>query len=324
MKRMVSKSPICFFVRTMMLSVLCLLPYGLTTAADDTFDSSVGRATTPRTPPPQRWDSETESLFEGDPRRRLQGARPEAKSSGTPQPVARPEDASPLSWEPLIPAETVEDEIKGLYIAMQKPLARIGSYKSGGYQTVSQQFALVAAMFEILARHGEAARWKDIAASAAAHFATASRDAKINNLEAFQSAKGHYEDLGQLIRGERLDFTSASSLPWSQIIERPELMRRLAQGYAEGLKSWSVDAEEFEKNRMPLIHEARIHAALAEIMQQPSYEFADDDDYRGHGNRLKIDAQQIVQAAEERNLEQVQHFVGQLNKTCSRCHEAYK
>ena len=85
-----------------------------------------------------------------------------------------------------------------------------------------------------------------------------------------------------------------------------------------------MDAGEFEKNRMPLIHEARIHAALAEIMQQPSYEFADDDDYRGHGNQLKIDAQQIVQAAEERNLEQVQLFVGQLNKTCSRCHEAYK
>ena len=321
---MVSKSALCFFVPVMILSLICSLPYGLATVADEAFDSSVARSTPPRTPPPQRWDSETESLFEGDPRRRLQGARPEGTGSDAPQPVKQANDVSPLPWAPLIPAETVEDEIKSLYIAMQKPLARVGSYKSGGHQTVSEQFALVAAMFEILASHREHARWKDVAAAAASHFAVASRESQMNNLQAFQITKAHHEDLGQLIRGERVDFSPASSLTWSQIIERPALMRRLAQGYADGLKSWSFDVDEFEKNRMSLIHEARIHGVLAEIMQQPSYEFSDDDDYRGHGNQLKIDAQQIVQAAEEKNLEQVQHFVGQLNKTCSRCHEAYR
>ena len=324
---MASESPINFFVRQMTLTAICLFPYVISIEADEANDSSVARRTLPRTPPPQRWDSETESLFEGDPRRRLKGTPPSDKSAGTPQPLKplkQTNDMSPPSWTPLILAEAVEDEIKRLYTAMQKPLSRIGSYKSGGHQIVSEQFALVATMFEILARHREHARWKDIATDAASHFSVASRESQMSNLQAFQNAKSHYEDLGQLIRGERVDISPASPLTWSEMIERPALMRRLAQGYADGLKSWSFDADEFEKNRMSLIQEARIHAVLAQIMQQPSYEFSDDDDYRSHGERLKIDAQQIVQAAEERNLEQVQHFVGQLNKTCSRCHEAYK
>ena len=319
MSGMLKDSSFYIFLRIITLSVMCAWASEV-----NAQPLSASNAHAAGTPAPQKWDAETERLFDGDPRRRLQGTRPEVKKLSTSQANGSPEDARPIAWGPLIPAEFVEDEIKTLYIAMQKPMARIGSYKSGGYQTVSQQFAVVAAMFQILSRHSTAVRWKEIAAPASAHFSNASRQAQVNNLQAYENAKRSYDDLGQLIRGERVEFVPASALPWSEIIELPQLMRRLQQGYAEGLRPWSADAEEFEKNQLSVIHESRIHAALAEILQQPSYELNDDDEYQRHGRRLKSDSQQILQSAQESNLNQVQRFVGELNKTCSRCHEDYK
>ena len=69
-----------------------------------------------------------------------------------------------ISWHLLIPAAAVEDEIKSIYFAIGKPLARVGAFKSGGYQKVEQQFAWVATMFGILAEHSQAERWKEVAA----------------------------------------------------------------------------------------------------------------------------------------------------------------
>ena len=319
MNRMRFKIHTHFFVPVFIPVVMALLSGTVAAEKEKNSDSSVTRIS-----PPAQWDDEAERLFEGDPRQRLHGERPDRNAFIDEKSVSPATEVQNVSWDDLIPAEAVEDEIKSLYIDMGKPLARIGSYKSGGHQELEQRFAWVAAMFGILAQHGEANRWKEIAAPAAAHFSAASREAQVNNLQAFHNAKSRYEDLGQLIRGEKVDFDRTASLRWNEIIERPQLMQRLQQSYEQRLKRWAANQVEFEKNRLPLIHEAQIHAVLAEMIQQPSYAFSDDDDYLTHCNQLKTHAQRVSQAAQERNLEQVQQFLGELSKTCSRCHEAYK
>ena len=104
---MPSHSPFHVFVQATALSVACTFSYWATSKSVDASDSFATR-----TPPPQKWDSETERLFEGNPQRRLRGARPERKASVTAQPGAREEDVSPLAWETLIPTETVGSLLK--------------------------------------------------------------------------------------------------------------------------------------------------------------------------------------------------------------------
>ena len=101
-------------------------------------------------------------------------------------------------------------------------------------------------------------------------------------------------------------------------------MQRLDQGYEKRLRIWSANRKEFDSNRLSIIHEAEIVSALARIIQQPEYEFYDDDEYLAHCHQLEIAARQVAAAAEESNLEQVQKHLGAMNKACSRCHEGYK
>ena len=278
-----------------------------------------------RISPPRQWDQETERLFQGDPTRRLQGVRPTRIEPKNEKGVSiSSADSQRISWHLLIPAATVEDEIKSIYFAIGKPLARIGAFKSGGHQKVEQQFAWVATMFGILAEHSQAERWKEVAASAHNHFSTASRGAKAASLQAFKNSSNRYEDLGRMIRGEKVDFDPATSSLWSERVDRPLLMQRLEQSYEQRLKRWSANQAEFEKNRSALIHEAQILAALAEIIQQPAYEFYDDDDYLSYCSQLKIHAQHVAAGSQESNLKKVQKHLGELSKTCSRCHEGYK
>ena len=283
-----------------------------------------------RISPPGQWDQETERLFQGDPTRRLRGVRPTRIEQRNEKGVSISSadsivpNSQEISWHLLIPAAAVEDEIKSIYFAIGKPLARVGTFKSGGHQKVEQQFAWVATMFGILAEHSQAERWKEVAASACSHFSTASRSAKAASLQAFKNSKNRYEDLGRLIRGEKVDFDPASSSLWSQRVDRPLLMQRLEQSYEQRLKRWSANQAQFEKNRSSLIHEAQILAVLAEIIGQPAYEFYDDDDYLSHCSQLKIHTQQVAAGAQESNLEKVQKHLGELSKTCSRCHEGYK
>jgi len=279
-----------------------------------------------RSSPPGQWDQETERLFQGDPTRRLRGVRPTRIEPKNEKGVSTSSsaDSQDISWHLLIPAAAVEDEIKSIYFAIGKPLARVGAFKSGGYQKVEQQFAWVATMFGILAEHSQAERWKEVAADARRHFSTASRGAKAASLQAFKNSNNRYEDLGRLIRGEKVDFDLSSSSLWSERVDRPLLMQRLEQSYEQRLKRWSANQAEFEKNRSSLIHEAQILAALAEIIQQPAYEFYDDDDYLSHCSQLKRHAQQVAAGSQESNLEKVQKHLGELSKTCSRCHEGYK
>jgi cytochrome c556 len=277
-----------------------------------------------RISPPKNWDEETSRLFEGDPARRLQGVRPTRAVAVDANPASPSNNVRNIAWKQLIPAETVEDEIKSLYTDLGGPLMRIGAFKGGGHKNVEQQFAWVAAMFGILSLHSEAERWKEISTHAATHFSKASQIAQENNPQAFQVSKKNYEQLGQLIRGEKVDFESTVTLSWNKIVDRTHLMQRLEQGYDQRLKQWSTNQAEFEKNQSTLIHEAQIYAALAEIMSQPAYEFGDDDDYLAHCGQLKVHAQEVVTATRERNLAKVQQSLGELNKTCSRCHESYK
>ena len=283
-----------------------------------------------RVSPPERWDEETEQLFKADPSERLRGSR-KRQSRGETKDVDSTErtENTPLglghvSWAELISTDAVEDEIKSIYPQMGKHLVRVGGFKSGSHKEVEQQFAELATMFGILAAHPEATRWKKSAAGARDLFSSASRNARVSSTQAFKDAKNRYEDLGQLIRGESIELTGTQSVPWSEVAERRMLMQRLEKAYTQNMKVWSADQVAFEKNQSAVIHEAQIIVALARIIALPEYDYHEDEEYAAYCSQLEQHAKHLELGARESDLQKVQLHMGELHKTCGRCHEDYK
>jgi hypothetical protein len=112
---------------------------------------------------------------------------------------------------------------------------------------------------------------------------------------------------------------------WYEVANRPPLMQRMGkEGYDPKIKAWTSDRGEFSKNRNALLEEAQIVAVIAHIIQDPSYDDGDDETYLGYAKKLETQALEIAEAVKGDAFERAQTAAGQLNKTCSTCHEEYR
>jgi len=283
-----------------------------------------------RAEPPGSWDPATEKLFQGDPFEAVRGSRPEknrAAPSASESAVPQQGINGLVPWSKLISEETVTDEIKNLKPEVAQNVRRPGTFKAGGNRKVEKQFAVIAAMFGIIAEYGEPIRWQAVSSDARDAFARAAANAKVGSQNAYQESRARFEDLEELIRGGTVEFETTKSEErgvWSRLVERRLLMQRIERSDKERIKPWIANDAEFKQNRESLLHEAEIIAALAEIFQQEEYEFYDDDDFVAYCKQLQKQAQELVSAIKSQNLPEVQKLYGEISKTCSACHEGYK
>lgn len=315
-----------------LLPCFCLLPISAAQCEQATTQTRRPNSNTrpTRAEPPDRWDPATENLFRGDPFQAVRGFRPKKNGTGaTARASVVPERNARglLPWSKLISEETVTDEIKNLQPEVAQNVRRPGTFKAGGNREVEKQFAVIAVMFGIIAEYGEPIRWQTVASDARDAFARAAANAKAGSQSAYQESKTRFEDLEELIRGGTVEFGTTQSEEsglWSQLVERRLLMQRIDRSDKERIKPWIANESEFKQHREPLLHEAEMIAALAEIFHQEDYEFYDDDDFVAYCKRLQKQAQELAGAIKNQNLPEVQKLYGDLNKTCSACHEIYK
>ena len=65
-------------------------------------------------------------------------------------------------------------------------------------------------------------------------------------------------------------------------------------------------------------------AALAEVVLQNGYEFADDETYRQYAQSMKTQAITVRDAVRTKSYDQARAAVGEIGKACSNCHEGYR
>jgi hypothetical protein len=234
--------------------------------------------------------------------------------------------ASDAAWSKLISASTIEDEIK----AQASPLAEVTKtpsvFKGGGNHPARMHFTEVAMLFGIIAQYDADVRWKKDALGLRDIYKRAGGNCKVGTDNSYKEAKQRSDDLGQLIMGGKVETAKPDpDAKWADIANRPPLMTRMGkEGYDPKIKAWTSDKGEFSKNRNALLEEAQVVAAIGHLIQDPSYEYADDEDYLKYAKSLEKAALEIVEAVKGDSLERAQAAAGQLNKACSACHEGYR
>ena len=122
-----------------------------------------------RAEPPGSWDPATEKLFQGDPFQAVRGSRPEKNTaipSASESTVPQRGASGLVPWPKLISEATITDEIKNLQPEVAQNVRRPGTFKAGGNRKVEKQFAVIAAMFGIVAEYGEPIRWQAVSSGA--------------------------------------------------------------------------------------------------------------------------------------------------------------
>ncbi len=281
---------------------------------------------------PPTFDKSATDVFFPDARAKLVGKRPERRSSvpADARPAidspARPAQASAAAgWKELIDAETIEDEIKSQQIALRDAIKNATKFKGGDYQKARLHFTELATLFAIDAQYDEPMRWKRESPAMRDRMAKAGFNCKVGTDASFKDATIRSEELENLVRGGSPQLpTTATEFSWPKVADRPPLMKRLEQSQQLGLAPWTANAAEFARNLDKLSHESQLVAALARVIQQAGYEFAEDESYLELARGLETEATKVREAAAEKNYEQARKAVGEISKACSKCHEGYR
>ena len=256
------------------------------------------------------------------------GARSAVAEVRQPQSPAFAGEAGPGGngvWPQLISATVLEDEVKSLKLAVDEAVTTPGRFQSQGFRAAHNDFAILAALFAIIAQYEGDVRWKEQAPAARDLFARAAANTTVGSAQVFNEARQRKQDLQDLVSGARLTVTPGdSSGDWSAVAERAALMRRLETAYQTNVTPIVNSSAGFSSRKSELLHEGQMIAALAEVLQQPGMMDADDDSYADFAEQMKQAALGVVEAARQENFEAARQAAGEISKSCSQCHELYR
>lgn len=289
-----------------------------------------------KTAPPPKFDQETLDTFFPDARAKLGPGQPggaapttsAAAASGEEVETGSAVEAGGFAWSKLIAASAIEDEIKAQIAPVAEVTKTPSEFRGGGNQKARVYFTELAMLFGVIAQYDGDVRssWKRDALALRDLFKRAGVNCKVGTENSFKEAKQRSDDLAQLIGGGKIELPKPDpDVTWSDVANRPPLMIRMGkEGFDPRIKAWTADKGEFSKNRQALANEAQLVAVIAHLIQDESYEFADDEGYQGFAKELERQAVEIVEAIKADSFERAQQAAGQLNKACSSCHGDYR
>jgi len=225
------------------------------------------------------------------------------------------------AWSKLVSSDTLESEVKAQPTAIDEAMKAPNQQKSA-----RMVMTYLAALYGIIFRYDQDVRWKNDSQALRDNFARAG-----NNLKAWTDTQKKQVaklkiDLTDLIQGNppQLTVQLDGEAPWVEIADRPPLMHRLEIGQAERLNKWSNDADAVKRNAGAIVQEGEVMAMLARIIQDPSYEYADDDTYMEFAKALETHAVAAVEATKRGDGAAAASSISLMQKACDDCHGGFR
>lgn len=236
-----------------------------------------------------------------------------------------PAAAGGFAWSKLISPTSLEDEIKASKKVVDEEVSTPAKFAGNGYKVARKQFSVVAMMFAIIAEYDGEVRWKADAPAARDVFARTASNCKVGTIQVFNEAKQRRTDIEDLLSGSGLkNREGEAKATWNTVTDRAPLMQRLEVSCQERMQPWLANKGEFSDHSEEMLHEAQLTAVFAEILMKEGMEDADDDDYKAFAQRMLKSSLDIVDAVKSNNYDKASAAMGEINKSCTECHQAYR
>lgn len=282
-----------------------------------------------KAPAPKFDDAALGKTFFKDARLELHGTPPTNSGSTGPTPSGSgpmPKEGEEMvtdanKWSSLISSDTLEAEIKAQPAEIDKAMKAPNPHKSA-----RMVVTYLAALYNVIFRYDTDVRWKADSHALRDSFAKGG-----NNLKAWTDAQKKQvvklkEDLQGLIQGNTPSLSTAfdAEAGWSEMVDRTPIMHRFEVGQDERLKVWTSDADAVKKNKDAIIREAEVIAMLARVIQDKTYDSADDAEYAKEAKNLETFALEAIAAAKAGNGDACGSAVSKMQKACDTCHGAFR
>ena len=314
---------------------------GLVLVATDDLAAQLQRSKKParRTPAPAgKWDKGTVDAFFADAFAKLEGSRPANFGAGrgaATAAVATTGGAAPspggssgggFKWSGLVSGDTLADEVKEMKDVLAAACGKISDFKGGGYDKARCGFSSLAIVFGVIAAYDQPdVRWRKDAETARDLFARVGVNCKVGTDHSFAEAKARLADLEKLLEGGSPEAKAdvPPAVKWSEMSGRPPLMKRLEMAQ-EVMRPGIASKADFDKTTDVVLHAAEIIAVIGEAIQQPDYEYFDDDTYKGYAAGMRDAAKEIRDACQKGDYDSARTAFGKLDQSCNACHGDYR
>ena len=222
-------------------------------------------------------------------------------------------------------AEALTDEIKDMKGHVTAAAAQPSDFKGGGYEKARAAFSSLALSFGVIAAYDQTIRWKKDAATARDLFARVGFNCKVGTDQSFKETTARIADLETLLDGgtPQAPADRDEDFRWDQVAARPALMTRL--GDAEtAISAGLASSADFGRDLDRILHDAEMVAVIGEAIQQPNFEYHDDDTYRGHAAAMRDAAVKIRDACRKKDYVTARASASELKKSCDACHGDYR
>lgn len=286
-----------------------------------------------RAAPPPQFDRAATGTFFDDAFATLQGPRPVFSTAvhGPAAPDAGIQSGATMPapggfrWSGIVSEETLTDEVKDRKADVAAAVAKSSAFKGGGYDSAREAFSSIAVAFGVIAAYDQEIRWKKDAATARDLFARVGANCKVGTDQSFAESKARLGDLESMLEGSspegRADLEE--DFRWSQVAARPALMSRLETG-EEAIGAGMASRGDFDRELDRILHDAEIVAVIGEVIQQPDFEYHDDDSYRGYAAAMRDAAVKLGDACRKKDYEAARAAASELKKSCDACHGDYR
>jgi hypothetical protein len=322
----------CFLAMIMVLLVILVLLTGSTVTAQEK-----------RAKPPQFDAKSFPDLFFGDLRSVISPDRPSIQvlrgsgmeAGGLAGNVGPENGAGAAStpvkagqggkWQALTEPLYLEEEVKRIKLHYDSVVTTPGRFKSGDFKLARVDLAILATLMAVIHEYEGNVRFKQDAAAARDNLARSAITVAGGSDTVFNDAMQRKAELQDLISGSGLNRTAeAKPNDWSIITTRSPLMEYLQQLMDDTLQSETVDAGSVAAAIDDLKRSGAMVAVMAEVLNQPGMEGADDADYSEMSNRMKKGALALQAALEQNDPNAARLAVGEISKSCDACHEQYR
>jgi hypothetical protein len=298
-----------------------------------------GKAKTIRraAPPAGQWDKLTRGTFVDDAFALLEGSRPDygsatqvvvAAAGGAASAAATSGGGTTggMKWSALVSADTLADEVKDMKDLLAAACAKLSDFKGGGFEEARCGYSSLAMLFGVIAAYDQPdVRWRKDAATARDLFSRVGFNCKVGTDQSFAEAKARLEDLAGLLDGNSPE-PNPNIEPaelWSQMTGRPPLMTRLEMAQ-DAMRPAIASKADFDKLADELLQAAEVMAVIGEVIQQPDFEFHDDDTYKGYASGMRDAALQVREACLKGDYEAARAAAGKVEQSCDACHGDYR
>ena len=314
----------------------CLLAAGLLAVATPFVAwGQAGKSNGRKLAPPPKWDSRLLKLFFADATKHVGPGQPGSArpatgtvAGGASTPggtAAAPAGGDGFAWSKLIDAETLEGEIKTNINALATTVDNPGKFKTQNFRKARASYSSLAMLFGVVANYDGDVKWKDKAPGLREAVAKAGFNCKVGSEQSFGEAKSRYEDLRSLLEGGSPKLPEAEpAAEWPKVADRSELMKRMEEAGQAHLTPWTASEGEFKANQEEVLREAQLLAVMAHVIQQPGFDYADDENYQKYAGDLEQASVEMADAAKQSNFEKARAAAGNMAKACANCHTDFR